>query len=71
MNNIIKFDNIQEQEKVKKQQMAIALDNLEKIGCISDEYITYALKFMSYQQLKYVLSIVKNILMMDNNQYIK
>lgn len=62
MNNIIYFEQILKDVSDKKKQMAQALDELEKIGCLSEEDITYALKFMNFEQLKYILTLIKILL---------
>ncbi|MBP0979234.1 MAG: hypothetical protein J6C55_01125 [Oscillospiraceae bacterium] len=62
MNNIIYFDQVLRDASEKKKQMAQALEELEKMGCLSEEYIVYALKFVTLEQLKYILNLIKLLL---------
>lgn len=69
MDNIIYFEQILENASNKRKQMAVALDKLEKSGYLSEEHIAHALKFMTLEQLKYILSSIKLLLRCDLTQY--
>lgn len=74
MENIIFYNDIIKKASERRKQMADALDELENLGCISEEYITYSLKFMTTEQLKYILSFIKLTLRADiikNDNYDK
>ncbi len=68
MENIIFYNDIIKKASERRNQMADALDELENLGCISEEYITYSLKFMTTEQLKYILAFIKLTLRTDINQ---
>ncbi len=68
MNNVINFKNIITNANIRRQQMANALDELEKSGNLSEEYIAYALKFMTNEQIKYTIYLIKLLLRTDLNQ---
>lgn len=68
MNNVINFKNIINNANIRRQQMANALDELEKSGDLSEEYIAYALKFMTNEQIKYTIYLIKLLLRADLNQ---
>lgn len=68
MNNVINFKNIINNANIRRQQMANALDELEKSGNLSEEYIAYALKFMTNEQIKYTIYLIKLLLRTDLNQ---
>lgn len=59
MKNILYYDNILKNSSKQKQKMAIFLEELEKTGFVSEEYITYALRYMSHEQFKLILSLIK------------
>lgn len=60
--NLINFDSIVKKASEQKRQMAFFLEELEKTGLVSEEYITYALRFLSYEEYKLVLSLIKLLL---------
>lgn len=68
MNNVIEFDQILKNVSDKRKQMAVVLEELEKNGELSEDYITYALKFMTLEQLKYILSSIKFLLRCELTQ---
>lgn len=68
MNNVINFKNIINNANIRRQQMANALDELEESGDLSEEYIAYALKFMTNEQIKYTIYLIKLLLRADLNQ---
>ncbi len=59
MENILYFSDVLKKASKQKNEMAIFLEELEKNGLISEEYITYALRYMSHEQFKYIISLIK------------
>lgn len=69
-NNIIYYDKIIKEANNRRKEMASSLDELERHGYLSEEYIVYALRFLTTAQLKYILSLLKLILRSELNQNI-
>lgn len=62
MNDIIYFDDILEKASYRRKEMAMALEILDKTGELSEQHIAYALKFMTTEQIRYIMSSIKMLL---------
>ena len=62
MDNVISFKKILEDTFNKRKEAAAILEEAEKSGYITEECITYALQFMTTEELKYIINSIKLLL---------